>query len=231
MKILIIGSKGYVGEQLCKEVNKRDNIELLEAIRGDNLEEKIKNSDLIIHSANPSKRFFAKNNPTIDYEESVLKTLFIKNICKQFKKNLTLVSSISARTQLDTVYGINRRSSEQILEKNDLIIRLGPIYGGKKNIGPLYDIFNNKDVFVNELTKSSYAHISFYAKKIIDLTINKNKKNLFELGAKNYLILNDFKKYFQSKSNFFGAIDDQVPEDLFDDSPNISEVYSYFNSL
>lgn len=231
MKILVVGSNGYVGKYICSEILKRANLSLITAIRGDVLEKKIDSSDIVIHSANPSKRFFAKNNPLIDYEESVLKTLSIKNICKKYNKKLILISSISSRSQLDTIYGINRKASESILDETDLILRLGPIYGGDKNIGPLYDIFNNKDVYVDSMTKSAYAHVSFYAKKIIDLSISKNNKYLYELGSKNYLILKDFKDYFKSTSKFYGSIDDQYPNDTFEDSPDISKVFEFFKAL
>ena len=51
----------------------------------------------------PSKRFWAKNNPELDYAETVTKT---KNILSDFKfEKIIHVSTVSARCQLNTVYG------------------------------------------------------------------------------------------------------------------------------
>ena len=58
----------------------------------------------------PSKRFWAKNNPDLDYTETVEKTdFFINNYT--FKKFIQ-ISSVSARCQLDTVYGLNKKKAK-----------------------------------------------------------------------------------------------------------------------
>ena len=61
----------------------------------------------------PSKRFWAKQNPKLDYEETVTKT---KNILSDFKfEKIIHISSVSARCQLDTVYGKNKKMSEEFI--------------------------------------------------------------------------------------------------------------------
>ena len=50
----------------------------------------------------PSKRFWAKNNPELDYDETVRKT---ENIISDFKFNKIIhISSVSSRCQLHTVW-------------------------------------------------------------------------------------------------------------------------------
>ena len=95
----------------------------------------------------PSKRFWAKNNPELDYEETVNKTnFFIKNY--NYKKFIH-ISSVSARCQLHTVYGANKKKSEDIVSKNskNLILRLGPLYGKDLKKGVLVDMLESKTVF------------------------------------------------------------------------------------
>ena len=224
VKIAVIGANGYVGSHVCKEINKR-NLHLIKVTRKDNYENKILNSDYIIHCANSGKRYFCNNNPEIDFNETVIKTYnFIK--LNKNKSKFILISSLSARTQLDTFYGINRRAAEMLINtKKFLIIRLGPIFGGGKNVGPLVDILNNKKVYISSSTNSAYANISYYAKKIIDLI---DSKGIIELGAKDYINLGSFKKMCNSKSKFLGKDDTQIPLSSQDDSPSVTEVYKYF---
>lgn len=226
-KISLIGANGYIGSHIDKYITSSTPHSINRITRGDSLSS-LEGSDFVIHVANPSKRFKAKNEPEWDFNETVIKTSIIKNYCKKINiHSISLVSSISARTQLNTVYGINRKSAELLLDKKDLILRVGPIFGGNKNIGPLYDILNNKDVFVSENTLSAYANVNYYARKIVELTLNR-KTGTFELGAKDYILLKDFKKKCNSQSNFHGDNDDQIPLDTFDDSPSVKEVYSFF---
>ena len=147
-KISVIGANGYIGSHIVEYLSTNTSNSINKIIRGDSLES-VENSDHVIHVANPSKRFKAKNDPEWDFNETVLKTKLIKDTCKKLNvKSLTLISSISARTQLSTIYGLNRRSAELLMSNDDLILRVGPVYGGDKNVGPLYDIFNNKEVLV-----------------------------------------------------------------------------------
>ena len=58
----------------------------------------------------PSKRFWAKKNPKLDFEETVNKTqYFINNY--NFKKFIH-ISSISARCEKKTTYGKNKLKSD-----------------------------------------------------------------------------------------------------------------------
>tara|TARA_X000000950_G_scaffold286660_1_gene396241 strand:- start:962 stop:1672 length:711 start_codon:yes stop_codon:yes gene_type:complete len=218
-KIAIIGSSGYVGSNLFK-IAKKKKLNVIGITRGQNIEKRIKNCKYIFHCANSGKRFNVNQNPDKDFIDSVVNT---KKIISYLNKNqkLILISSISARTQLDTFYGLNRYVCELLIRKSDLIIRLGPIFGGKKN-GPLYDIINNKNVYVDGSTKSAYAHINYYVSKILKL---KSKKGIIELGAKDKLILKNFRNKIGSQSKFLGLNDDQYPLTSFKDAPSVNEVY------
>ena len=90
--------------------------------------------------------------------ETVEKTALIKEYAGG--KRLILVSSISARTQLDTTYGRNRRSCELIVnDLNSLIIRLGPMFGSGKSMGALSDLLSNSTVYVAASTKYAYVNV------------------------------------------------------------------------
>ena len=163
---------------------------------------------IIINAAMPSKRFWAKQNPELDYEETVTKT---KNILLDFKFNKIIhISSVSARCQLNTVYGKNKTISEELVKKTKdyLIVRFAAMYGKGLTKGVLVDIINNSKVYISGKSKYSFTDVSWNAKWIVD---NLNlKEKLVEIGATDYIELNQLAKLINSISEFDGEIDDQI---------------------
>ena len=221
--IAVIGSSGFVGSAIVNELAQRGTYKVLPVGRNDDTNAIISEADYVIHTANPAARFFAKNNPEIDFNESVEKTYAFKQLVKN--KKFILISSISARTQLDTVYGRNRRACECIVNDGaSLIIRLGPMFGGNKEVGALHDILRNDPVFVSEKTKYAFVNVAYNAKKIIDLI---DESGLIELGAKNALELGELKNILGSTSEFSGDDDTQIAINPQADSPDVNEVVEF----
>ncbi len=229
-KVAVIGSSGFVGSQISNEIKDSENLSLISITRDDSLEDAIKQADVVIHSANSAKRFFAENNPEEDFCESVEKTATIKVLVEN--KPLIMISSISARTQLHTVYGRNRRSCELIADpRKSLIVRLGPMYGAGKSIGALNDILNNKKVYAAPTTEYAFVDVKYNAQKIISF-IKKNTLNgIIEIGAKNGISLEFLRNTLQSTSTFEGEDDTQIPISPANDAPDANEVISYAKSL
>ena len=221
--IAVVGAQGFVGGAICNEVMKKDGFELIRVHRGNNMEDLVKKADIVIHAANPSKRYFAENNPEVDFMESVEKTHKIKQLARG--KKMILISSISARTQLNTVYGRNRRACELIVDVySSLIVRLGPMFGGSKHTGALYDIINNNTVYVSEKTKYAYVNVTYNAKKVLDyIDIN----GLIELGAYNSIELGDLMIILGSSSKFSGINDTQIPLYPPSDAPDARDVIAF----
>jgi len=156
----------------------------------------------------PSKRFWAKNNPELDYDETVTKT---KKILSDFKFNkIVHISSISSRCQLHTVYGKNKKKSEEIIEKtNDyLIVRLGSMYGEGLIKGVLIDMINNRKVYLDGKSKYSFTDIEWNSKWIIENLNLKNK--LVEVGSTDFVELKKLANTIKSTSEFEGEIDNQI---------------------
>ena len=203
----VLGFKGFVGSAISTELKKKKI--LFSGLTRQNYKRYINtNFKYLINCAQPSKRYWAKKNPLLDYDETVRKTKFIIN---NFKFNkLIHVSSISARCQKKTAYGKNRYKSEQIVKKcnNHLIIRLGPMFNNSLNKGVLIDLLSSKTVFVNKNSKYSFTNLKWIANWIIQNFIKKH--GLIELGAKDFIVLEDVAKYLKSKSKFYGNIDNQL---------------------
>ena len=204
--IAVFGANGFVGSSICSELkNKRNFIKIT---RENFSQYKGEEFNIIINSAMPSKRFWAKQNPELDYKETVLKT---KNILLNYKfKKIIHISSVSARCQLNTVYGRNKKESEDLVKraKEYLIVRLAPLYGKDLTKGVLIDMLNNSKVYIDGSTKYSFTDISWNAKWIVENLNLQNK--LVEIGATDYIELNELRKLINSKSEFEGEIDDQI---------------------
>ena len=225
--IAVIGAKGFVGSAICEEIEKRKEFKLIRICRGDDIALLVREAEVVIHAANSSKRFFAEKNPEIDFFESVEKTFKIKQLARG--KKLILVSSISARVQLNAAYGRHRRACELIVDEGQsLIIRLGPMFGESKEVGALNDILNNRPCYVTEKTRYAYVNVAYTAKKIIDLV---DHIGVIELGAKNAIELGELKKILGSGSTFSGSDDTQIPLQPQSDAPDAREILNFALNL
>ena len=194
-KIVLIGGKGTVGSSIYKyfKLNYKINV----CSRNDEFDKFLDDADIVIHSANSSKKFEALNNPNIDFKESVLKT---KKIAKKFKKKkIILISTISARIEKN-IYGLNRKKCEDIIlntNKNNFIIRLPVIYSKKHKRGILFDLINSNKIFLNKKSKLNPIHIdqfSFYLSKNIE------KNGIVEFGSAQDIELDQLIKLTNSRS-------------------------------
>jgi nucleoside-diphosphate-sugar epimerase len=228
--VAVIGAKGFVGSKVCEFIKNKSELKLISVVRGDSIKDAIFKADTVIHAANPSKRFYAHKNPKVDYIESVEKTKLILRYTK--KKKLILISSISARTEQDTVYGSNRRDCELIAEaSNALIVRLGPMFGKGKSLGALSDLLNNNNVYVSSQTKYAYVNIEYNAQKIVSFINDASLNGYIELGAKDGISLARLKKIIGSKSQFIGKDDTQIPVQPPSDAPDVMKVVDYLKSI
>ena len=226
-KVAVIGANGFVGKSICDEINKSENLDLIKITRSDNIKQLIQNVDLVIHSAKSSRRYYANNNPKEDFIDTVEKMAIIQSHLNNRK--VILISTISARVQLDTPYGRNRRSCELMLnDEKDLAVRLGPMFGESNHKGALFDILQNKKVYVGESTKYAYTSVKYNAKKIIELI---DETGIIEIGAKNAIELGYLKKELNSSSTFHGANDTQILLTKENDAPDAFDVITFAKKI
>jgi len=223
MKVALIGCDGFVGNFIKLSLLKTENESIF--VNRENYNDHVNDTfDVVINAAMPSKRFWAKKNPKLDYVETVEKT---EKIIDEWKfKKLIQISSVSARCQPNTVYGKNKSESEQLCKKLDeyLILRLGPMFGPTLSKGVLLDLKQNNEVFVSGKSKYSFTDIAWIGDWI---SLNLDKKGLYEIGASDFIILSDLAKKINSKSVFSGEIDDQLILDFIDYPGSSNDVIKY----
>lgn len=206
MIIGILGANGFVGENLYKKIVKIHQ-DTRKITRENHLQYQKKNFDILINAAMPSKRFWAKNNPKLDYEETVDKTNFF--ISSYNYQKFIHISSISARCQANTVYGKNKKLSEDVCikAKDCLIIRLGPLFGENLSKGVIIDMINNSTVFADKKSKYAFTSIEWFSEW---LSNNLHLTGLLEVGPNNHMTLESLSNELGSSSEFEGCIDNQI---------------------
>lgn len=224
--IAVIGAAGFVGQQICAAVIENPKFELVKVLRGDSLEAILPQADIVIHSANPARRFQAERDPWKDFMETVEKTARLLMVAR--KKKVVLVSSLSCRTQLDTAYGRHRRACELMaLGQGAMVVRLGAMYGGGRVHDSLHDILAGRRIYVAPETRYAYVDVAWAGRKI--LTLLDKADSLIEIGAANSISLDEIRQHFNSQSVFSGPDDTQIPESA-DGGPDARLVLKYCRS-
>lgn len=231
IKIGLIGCDGFVGSELAIALNlyKTNSVTMINRKIFKSSEIRKSKFDLILYSANPAKRFFANTHPEIDSLETVGK---FNEVINSFNyKKLLLISSLSCRTQPNSIYGKHRLDCEDMAEKsNGAVVRLGPLFGGKRKNDTLHDIVGNRTVYYSNDTKYCYANITWVANFIADNLFLLHDSALSEIGARDFVSLGEVSRFLNSSSEFIGSNDDQTI-DSFDFGPSAKEVYEFARSI
>jgi len=223
--IALIGSNGFVGKSISKYILNDKNI-LLTCVTRENYEKARleRKYDILINAAMPSKRYWANKNPYKDFLETVEKTYKIVNDWESLK--IIQVSSISARSQLNTIYGRHKAAAEKLIDiKNNLILRLGPMYGKSLNKGVLIDMKNNSNVYVSKESLYCFAPVDWVGEWIYK---NMHLSGILDLGGNNAIKLEEVAQEIGSKSIFTGPIDNQIISKEIKYAPEARNVIDLF---
>jgi nucleoside-diphosphate-sugar epimerase len=227
LSIAVVGAKGYVGSAVYEELLKASKHSVFAVTRDNYVEMKEQSFDILINCAMPSGRFWAKNNPEEDFLETVKKTADLLYGWKY--KKFVQISTVSARCQLDTVYGRHKASAENLCNFGEnLIVRLGALYGNNMKKGVLVDMLKGKKVFVDGASRYSFISVSFCAYWIAS---NLHHQGIVELGGKNAVSLKDVAKHMGVSIEFEGDLNHQDIENTEDQLPEASEVLGFMSSL
>ena len=183
--IALIGCDGFVGSAISRYL-KINEVSFHGINRLNYNHYQSKQSDFIINTAMPSKRYWAKNNPLEDFQASVGLTADI--FYNWNYKKIIQISSVSARCQINHPYGINKRCAEELVLKNqnNLVLRLGAMYGKGLDKGSLFDILNGNPVYVHCDSKYNFLDVDLAAQYIFG---HIQSLGVIEIGAKDEISL------------------------------------------
>ena len=237
MKILLLGSDGFLGKNL-KYFFIEKGIECLEFSKKNNndLKNKIKNSSFIIHLADK-----IKSNRKSHFDESLE---FTKKVISEIKKSnkkkyLIYASSINSYKKKNLHYNL-KRNTEKLLKTtkyfNSIILKLPNIFGiwCKPNYNSFFatcchNISANKKVKILSKKKFALVHVSDFCdyifniiktKKIDEKSFERNFINLSPIEIKD--ILMSFKKKTNLNINKKYNLDKDKIDKIF-------STYLYYN--
>jgi hypothetical protein len=163
--------------------------------------------DVLINAACPSKRFWAEHNPAADRAATVDRTDTLRRGWTY--GHFVQISSISARTQLDTAYGRHRAEAERLCGPDDLVVRLGPMYGAGYRKGVLLDMLDDRPVYASGRSRQSFATVQWCAAWT---AANRHRAGVVEVGARTCVTLAEVRDAVGSRSEFAkDHVDDQFP--------------------
>lgn len=226
MNIAVIGSGGYVGSALYATLTQSTEHTIVGVTRDTYEETRGETFDIVVNCAMPSGRFWAKNNPEKDFEETVKRTADL--VYRWKSKKMIQLSTVSARCQLDTVYGRHKAAAEKLCNFGEnLVIRLGALYSEGMQKGVLVDMLEGKTVYVDGKSRYSFISVDFCTHWI---SSNLHRSGVVELGGKNAIPLQDVARHMGREVVFDGQLNHQDIESAELNLPDAADVLAFLDS-
>jgi|688.fasta_scaffold180351_2 UDP-2-acetamido-2,6-beta-L-arabino-hexul-4-ose reductase len=200
MKVLITGSKGFVGKNLKLFLKVRPDITIFSFLKEDNtslLYDYVNKVDFIFHLAGVNRSVDSKE---FYYGNEIL-TQKLSDAVKKTTRKIPIIYTSSIHTELDTPYGTSKRNSENILltlhrdfKIPVYIFRLPNIFGkwSKPNYNSVvstfcHNITRDIPIYIKDPKDIvSLVYIDDVIKQFIKI-MDKNEKNL---DSKNFKFVN-----------------------------------------
>lgn len=228
MKTLaIIGGNGMLGSDLVKYLSQSF---LVTSISKKNYSQFINHSfDTVVNANGNSRRFWAIKNPLEDFTAStisVYKSLFDFKFetyiyisssdvyVNHSSRTYTFEDQIQDSSKLSS-YGLHKYLSEKIVEshcKSYVILRAAMLLGQNLKKGPIFDILNNKSLYISESSRLQMITTKEIANVITFLVNEKIINTIFNMGGKSTVDFKKMKTYFSAPISFADGAEKQVYE-------------------
>ena len=171
MKICVVGHTGFVGRVVYRHFC--DFGHEVCGINSSTKEMPTGKFELVVNAAGSSVKYMARENPGLDFEQSVG---VFSTIVKLKSDNFIQISSIDAGGDTASNYTKSKLVAEycaRMYFPNVTVLRLGGLVGPGLRKNVVYDIINNKDLHVS--FDSAFNYISTKeVGKVIDSIVGKS---------------------------------------------------------
>lgn len=231
MKVALVGASGFVGRAFSEALSAETSYQITPVVRETYVEvERSKTSfDVLIHAAMPSKRWWALNHPQADFDETV--GLTAKLVYEWRAKKVVLISSVSARTQRGHPYGTHRALAEQLVldaSKDNLVYRLGALYGRGLNKGVIRALVDGDEVFVTRESAYNFIDTRDVARIAIQ---NLHRSGVIDIGARDVVSIGEIADALRLSPHFGTRFEIQETETPLPDMPAASDVIAFATAL
>ncbi|MBD2785772.1 SDR family oxidoreductase [Xenorhabdus sp. DI] len=193
MKVLITGSDGFIGKNLCVRLSEFQDIKILKFNRNHNLDyldDCINQADFIFHLA-------GENRPKDENDFITVNSGLTQYICNSIRKNnrdIPIIFTSSIQVEKPNLYGKSKLHAEAYLlnlhtEKNNsiYIYRLPNVFGKwcKPNYNSVvatfcHNICHNLPITIHEPnTELNLIHVDTIIDSFIKLLFNKSTKEIY----------------------------------------------------
>lgn len=207
--VAVVGARGFVGAAITAALERRGEHRVIPVVRSSYEQARRQGPfDVVINAACPSRRFWAEQHPAADHLETVRKT---EALVRDWAwGRFVQISSMSARTQQDTVYGRHRAEAERVCGVDgSLVVRLGPMYGRGCDKGALLDLLAGRPVYASGESRQSFAPVEWCAGWV---AAHLDETGVWEIGARTAITLREVRDAIGSRSPFVEERrDDQFP--------------------
>lgn len=153
MKVLVTGSRGFIGSHLMKDlgmqaigfdlaISPRQDIKTMWAVHGEQV-------DVIVHLAASCIVLDSINQPLTYFKNNVLGTVNMLEVARRQDIEQVIYASSAAALNRDTPYGLSKFEGEQWCELysrlygfDTCILRLFNVYGPGQNKGVIFNFVN-----------------------------------------------------------------------------------------
>lgn len=226
VRVAVVGASGFFGTALTQALLTQQ-CDVTPVTRANYVNARGGTYDVVINSAMPSKRFWARQHPDLDFIETVGKTADL--LYGWTFSRFIHISSVSARCERDTVYGRHKATAEVLCERPDaLVVRLTALYGAAMTKGSIVDIVSNNPVYVDGESRYGFTPVAFAAQWVAS---HLDQTGLVEVGARDTVSLREVADALGRQVSFSGPREDQCVESPDPAWPSAREVITFAKGI
>lgn len=231
LAVAVVGASGFFGKTLADVLAMHEELWTVTPVtRATYADASSGQYDVVVNAAMPSKRFWAKQHPELDFVETVKKTSDLLTGWR-FQRFIQ-ISSVSARCERDTVYGRHKAAAEVLCERPDcFVVRLSNLFGPGMTKGAIVDISRGQPVFVSGDSRYAFTDVRFAAGFVAGLLERSDLAGVMEVGAKNTVSLRDIAAHVRKDIQFAGRTEVQEIQNPSPEFPDAREVFRFASTL